>query len=158
MKLSQLIHDLLGLAFRAGYHQAQRRHCPPRLCYRVGLVTDKPSTKDKAMPLEIALTTEQQVRVTLDPVMPKGKPVPVPVDGVPTWAIVSGEATLDPAPDGLSCMIVSPDSAGQSQVLVSADADLGAGVNTITDTISVLASDPQAASLGLTVGTPENKP
>lgn len=155
MKLSQVIHELLGLAFRSGYHHAYRKHCPPRLCYRVGLVTDKPSTKG-TMPLEIKLTTEQQVRVTLNPVTPKGKPVPV--DGVPTWAIVAGDATLDPAPDGLSCMIVSPDNAGQSQVLVSADADLGEGVNTITDTISVLASDPQAASLGLTVGTIENKP
>lgn len=108
------------------------------------------------MPLEIKLTTEQQVTVHINPVTLKGKPAPL--DGIPAWTVPIGGAVLQPAPDGLSCVIVSPDVAGESQVLVSADADLGPGVETISDTIAVTVGSPNAASLGLKADAPVPKP
>ena len=108
------------------------------------------------MPLALKLTTEQQVVVHLAPVTPKGKAVKL--DGVAAWSVVSGDATITPSDDGLSCTIVSPDVAGQSQVLVSADADLGTGVDTISDTISVDVADQDATALGLTADAPTIKP
>ena len=108
------------------------------------------------MPLTIKLTTEQQVVVHLNPVTPKG--VPVDLDGAPVWTVPVGGATITPSDDGLSCTIVSPDNAGQSQVLIIADADLGSGIETISDTIDVEAANPNASSLGLTADAPTLKP
>jgi|SRR5215813_13642375 len=108
------------------------------------------------MPLELKITTEQQVMVHLNPTTSRGKPVAV--DGIPTWEVAAGDVILQPSATGLDCNIVSPDSAGESQVLVSADADLGEGVTTITDTIKITAGDPQATSLGLKADAPVDKP
>lgn len=108
------------------------------------------------MSIALKFSTEQQVTVHINPVTPKGKPVAL--DGVPVWQVAVGDVTLQPAADGLSCTIVSADTPGQSQVLVSADADLGEGVETISDTIDALVSDPQASSLGLTADAPVTKP
>ncbi len=106
--------------------------------------------------MDLILTNEQMVVVHLSPVSAKGKPVAL--DGVPVWAISAGSCTVQPAADGLSCTIVSGDDAGDSEVTVSADADLGAGVVTISDAIRVTVNGAQAQSLGLTADTPTTKP
>jgi hypothetical protein len=41
---------------------------------------------------------------------------------------------------------------------VEADADLGDGVQTISDAIKLIVNGAQATSLGMTVGLPEAKP
>jgi hypothetical protein len=102
---------------------------------------------------EIALTSEQKVKVTLAPTTATGKPSSL--DGAATFEVVSGDATVENI-DELSAYIISG-TAGVSVVSVSADADLGEGVVTITDSITVTVSDPLAANLGLVVGTPEPK-
>lgn len=124
------------------------------LGFAFGLPTNK---ERKPMPAEITLTNEQKVKVTLAPVTATGKPAQLDPNNKPTWTVVSGEATVQVADDGLSATIFSPDVPGDSQVLVEADADLGEGVETISDIVSVKTIGARAANLGLQVGTPEPK-
>ncbi len=106
--------------------------------------------------MDIVLTNEQQVKVTLNPVTGKGKPVAL--DGIPEWTVTSGSCTINPAADGMSCDILSGDTPGDSEIAVSADADLGAGVTNISDALRVTVNGAQAQNLGLEVGTPTDKP
>jgi hypothetical protein len=58
---------------------------------------------------------------------------PAPVDGVPVWA--SSDETvlaLTIADDGMSALKIDTVAPGTARVTVTADADLGAGVKTIT--------------------------
>ena len=102
---------------------------------------------------EIAITSEEKVKVTLNPTTSTGKPSSL--DGAATFEVVSGDATVENI-DELSAWIISG-AAGVSVVSVSADADLGEGVVTITDSITVTVSDPMAANLGLIVDAPQPK-
>lgn len=103
---------------------------------------------------EVTLTSEQKVRVTLTPTTATGKPSSL--DGAATFEVVSGDVTVENI-DETSAWIISGDAAGTSVVSVSADADLGEGVQTITDSITVTVNDPLAANLGLTISAPEPK-
>lgn len=107
------------------------------------------------MPVEITITNEQKVPVTLAPVTDTGKPAKL--DGAPTWEVVSGNSTVVPAADGLSADLISADDPGDTQFLIKADADLGAGVVEISDTIKLTVTGALAKSLGITVGTPVAK-
>lgn len=108
------------------------------------------------MPVEITLTNEQKVRATLTPKTASGNPAPI--DGKPDISVISGEATINNiSEDGMSFDIVSPDLPGDSQVLIEADADLGDGIETISDVIKVAVVGARAANLGLSLGTPEPK-
>lgn len=111
-----------------------------------------PEPKRKPKPMIVKLTNEQKVTVTLNPQTDGGKPAKL--DGKPEWSVVSGDATLNVAEDGLSAEIVSPDVPGQSQVLVQADADLGEGVETISGTLDVQVAGAAAKNLGLSLGIP----
>ena len=133
-------------------------HFPPcdnhfRFGFGVGPTTNK--TRKNTM-LEITITNEQQVKVTLNPVTETGKPAQV--DGAPTWTVQSGDATVTPAADGLSADLISSDTPGDTQILVEADADLGSGVITISDIITLHVSHANAANLGLVAGDPTPKP
>lgn len=103
---------------------------------------------------EIALTSEQKVKVTLTPTTATGKPSSL--DGAATFTVESGDCTVENI-DELSAWIISGDAAGVSVISVSADVDLSEEVKTITDSITVTVSDPFAANLGLTIGQPEPK-
>ncbi len=106
--------------------------------------------------LEIEITNEQQVRVTLHPVTATGRPAQV--DGPPTWTRQSGESTVTPAEDGLSADLISSDTPGDTEILIEADADLGEGVVPISDIIRLSVRGALAANLGITVGDPTPKP
>lgn len=121
--------------------------------YKLGLFQSKPNPKPM---LEITLTNEQQVTATLSPVTPKGKPVAL--DGPARWSVPSGDCTVNPTLDGMSAVIVSGEAPGDSEVLIEADADLGEGVVNIADTIRVIVVGAMASNLGLSLGTPEEKP
>ena len=106
--------------------------------------------------LEVSITNEQKVNITLHPVTATGKPASV--DGVPTWAVVSGDGTVAPSDDGLSCFIVSSDNPGDTDVQVSADVNLDPNqVTTISDIIRAHVAGAQAENLGLTADTPVAK-
>ena len=105
--------------------------------------------------MQVTITNEQKVNVTLAPVTAGGHAAEL--DGVPTWEVISGSATVEVAADGKSADLISSDDPGDSEILIKADADLGAGVVEVSDVIQLTTAHALAANLGLTVGTPEPK-
>lgn len=105
--------------------------------------------------IEIKLTTEQEVDVTLKPTTEAGQSAAV--DGPPRWTTVSGDAAVTPSDDGLTATVWS-DTPGTSQILIEADADLGEGVETISGVITVTVTGARAKFLGITVGEPRLRP
>jgi len=109
------------------------------------------------MPLAIASTNEEQVPVTAAPVTASGRPAQV--DGALTVTVQSGEGTFtQDAAEPLTFRAVSGDNPGTTVYLVEADADLGSGVVSISDTVTYEVAGAQAASFGLSAGTVEPKP
>lgn len=108
------------------------------------------------MPLAIACTNEEQIPVTAAPLTAAGHPAPV--DGALRVTVLSGDGTVlqDPATP-LVFRAVSGNSAGDTEYLVEADADLGAGVRTISDRVTLTVTSAEAASLGFTAGPAEPK-
>lgn len=102
------------------------------------------------------ITTTQQFRITPDITDRKGKPAPV--DGEPVYAS-SNEAVATVIPDdgGLSAVVVAQGT-GDYVISVSADADLGEGVTTITGQDSGTVTQGTATSVGFTVGPVEEQP
>jgi len=125
-----------------------------RFDWTVGPVTNKVQQEKEQM--IIKLTNEQQVTVTLKPKTDGGRTAKL--DGVPTFEVISGESTVTAAADGLSALIVSSDNPGDTQILVKADADLGEGVEEISEILEVQVGSASAKNLGIVVGTPEVKP
>ena len=105
--------------------------------------------------MDVKSTTEEKVQITLAPKTSSGKDAQL--DGKPNWEVVSGNATIDVAENGLSAFVVSEDTAGSSVIKVSADADLGAGIRTNEEIINYTYSNPEAAALGVVAGTPVPK-
>jgi len=120
--------------------------------FEVGSATLK---ERQQMPLAISISNEQKVTVTITPKTNAGKPAKL--DGAPAWTVVSGDSTVVVADGGLSASLVSSDNPGDTTYLVEADADLGEGVETIQDTITLTVIGANAANLGLAAGTPELK-
>lgn len=107
------------------------------------------------MPLNIAITNEQKILVTLAPTTAAGNPAPL--DGAPVWTVAEGDVTLEVAEDGLSAYIISG-VPGSSLVSISADADMDAGEERqISDVIAVTVVPAEAATMGLSAGSPEQK-
>lgn len=112
--------------------------------------------------LEIGLTNEQQVNVTLKPVTATGKSAKL--DGAPSWTVMSGSSRVEVADDGLSANLISSDDPGDTEIMVKADADLtpnlpdGGGIVEISDIIRLSVAGALAANLGLVAGTPTPKP
>lgn len=100
------------------------------------------------------------VDVTIKFVDSKGKPAKV--DGVPTWSVDNTDVvdSLTPSDDGMSAKLHITDNVGAAQLTVTADADLGSGVTTITsvDTVSVIPGDAVAANFTFGTVTPDTPP
>lgn len=105
--------------------------------------------------LDLIITNEQKIKVTLTPKTIAGKDAAV--DGKPVWTVQSGSGTVEPSEDGLSAYLISSDTIGDTMVLVEADADLGEGVETISGQIQLHVEGAQAANLGLSAGPAEPK-
>lgn len=108
------------------------------------------------MPAEASITNEQQISLTLKITTDTGRPAKV--DGSPSWVVLSGNSSLTVADDGLSAMLVSSDDPGDTTGIVKADADLGDGVEEISDTFTLHVVGATAKNLGLGFGAPEPKP
>lgn len=105
------------------------------------------------MPLSVASTSEEKVTgITASPVTKSGRPAQV--DGPLRLTVQSGDATVfqDPATP-LVFDVISGDAAGESTILVEADADLGAGVTLISDLVTYNVTGVNAAAFGLSGGT-----
>lgn len=100
----------------------------------------------------ITITNEEKVQVTLAPTTAAGNPALL--DGIPTWEVTEGDATIEVSVDGLSCMLISGAADVNSKIQVTADADLGEGVVTLTDLIDLAVVPASASKLGIQVGTP----
>lgn len=125
---------------------------PPRIDFCLSI----PTTKGIASMLTFQITTEQKIKVALEPKTAAGNPAPV--DGAPAWSVISGDATVEPAEDGLSAYLISSDTPSTSEIRVSADADIGEGIETIEDVIILQTVSAKATKLGLmSVGVPELK-
>lgn len=81
------------------------------------------------------------------------KKKPAKVDGVPVWATDNPAIlTLEPAADGLSCVVKSTGVLGTATVQFAADADLGAGTKDIIGTLEVEVTARGATTVVLTPG------
>jgi hypothetical protein len=100
----------------------------------------------------ITITNEEKVQVVLAPTTAAGNPAML--DGIPVWEVVEGDATIEVADDGMSAMLISGAADVNSKINVSADADLGEGVVSLTDTIDLAVVPASASKLGIQVGTP----
>jgi hypothetical protein len=106
--------------------------------------------------LGIASSTEEKVKVTAAPVTASNKPARF--DGALSVSVQSGDGTFSQdAAEPNSFYAISGDAPGTTVYLIEADADLGAGVITLQDTVEYEVAGVNAASYGLTAGTPEPK-
>lgn len=100
--------------------------------------------------MEITITSEQKIPLTLSPVTSAGNAAKL--DGKPTWEQVDGDASVEVSEDGLTATLVSGELPGESNFLVKADADLGEGVEEISESIKLIVTGAKATNLGLSVG------
>jgi hypothetical protein len=101
------------------------------------------------------ITNEQKIKVSINPQTLQGNPAPV--DGAPVWTVTSGDATIEPSEDGLSCYLISGAANVNSAITVTADADMGEGFIPLVDTADLAVVSAQASSLGMTAGEAELK-
>lgn len=137
-----------GLGRAAGEGARPQRFYRPRFRFGIGPFQRKESD------MQVNLTNEQKVKLTVNPVTAAGHPAQL--DGPVSFSVESGECTIEPV-DERSCYIVSGDLPGDSVVVASADADLGDGVVNVAASVDVHVEGAMASSLGLALGTPEAK-
>lgn len=104
----------------------------------------------------IVLTNEQKIKVTVEPKTEASNPASI--DGTPIFEVIEGDATVelvDGEPN--SAYLVSGAAETVSSIKVSADADLGEGVATIEETITMNVVQASANNLGVVTGAPELK-
>lgn len=117
---------------------------PPR-AERVAFVVDFLEVQD------MIIKVGQQFTVSVDFKDARGNIAPV--DGIPTWANDNESVlTMVVATDGLSAVISSPNGPGSGQISVSADADLGTGITTITGVLLVEVQPLEATVVELNPG------
>lgn len=84
---------------------------------------------------------------------------PATLDGAAVWSVSDPDIlTLeDISADGLTATAVAVGPPGTSQVNVTADADLGEGVRTLTALIDIEVRPSEAVALSIAFGTPVPK-
>lgn len=118
-----------------------------RFRYAIGLPILKEKGGDSV--LELSCTNEQKVPITVNPVTATGNPVAL--DGPVSVSVQSGAGAVEMIDDRSFC-VVSGDQPGDTVFLVSGDADLGEGIETISDLITLHVEGAKAQSLGLVAG------
>lgn len=146
LRLMKIIVKKLKVVFKCAPKKRVRLH------FAFGLPTNKNESNTY---MEIKITNEQKVKVTLTPKTDTGKPAPL--DGVPSWQVLSGNSRVEQADDGMSAYLISGDDPGDTEVIVKADADLGEGTEEISDILRLSVVGATAKNLGIAVGTPEPK-
>jgi hypothetical protein len=131
------------------FYECCKKHHRKRLHLNYGVGC--PVNKENKMSLDVTFNNEQKENITLNPVDAEGKAATLV--GVPVWSVVSGDVTLAPTADGLSCFIISG-NIGSSVVQVDAEGDPTPGVDHITGTINVTITGAEATDLGLTAAPP----
>lgn len=146
---------VLAVVQAVRWYRHQKDSCPGRFVWSVGPVTEKTKNKtEREQSMKVTINNLQKIKLTLKPANAAGQTAEL--DGKPTWEKTSGDAEIVVADDGLSAELISGNP-GDSTFLVTADADLGAGVENISDVIQLTVEGARAVNLGLTVGEPELK-
>lgn len=135
--------------------------CPPRprrpaLLIDIGPVATRELTPFlSGKPTMLKLTDVQKVKLTIDPRTAAGNLALV--DGAPAFAVSDPEiATISAdATNPNAAWLITTGKLGNVQVQVTADADLGAGVTTLTGVLDVEVIASQAVTLGIAAGEPE---
>jgi hypothetical protein len=101
--------------------------------------------------------TNQHSNGTLQILDSQSPPQPAPVQGVPAWATSDATVlTVAPAADGMS-FVATTVAVGTARLTVTADADLGTGVSTITgvseDVVVTQNPNTVASTFVITFGT-----
>jgi hypothetical protein len=105
----------------------------------------------------MVLKDTEQVVLSVVPVDAKGNAAPV--DGAPVWGSSDpAVATVTAAADGLSATVAAVGPLGKTQISVTADADLGEGLESIVGTLEIEVVAGKAVSLSIKTGTPEEIP
>ena len=104
--------------------------------------------------LDLGCTTEQKIRVTVNPVTAAGNPAQL--DGSVSVGVQSGNGTVEMV-DARTFFVVSGADPGDTSFLVEADADMGPGVQTLQDVIVLHVAGALAANLGMTADAPVPK-
>lgn len=108
------------------------------------------------MPLDLTITNEQKIAITVTPTTAAGKPATL--DGPIRVTVQSGDSTVtQDAGTPASASLVSSDTPGDTTYLVEGDADLGAGVQLVQDLVVLHVAGALATNLGLSAGTAEPK-
>jgi hypothetical protein len=107
--------------------------------------------------MTLVLKDNQRVAISVSPVDARGNPAKV--DGAPVWSVIGpGILALETSDDGLSCVATATGELGVTQVTVTADADLGEGVQTISGLLDVEVIGGMAVGLAINAGVPEDVP
>ncbi len=126
----------------------------PRIVFARAIIDRKTTITGEIKMLII--TDSQEVDLAIKPLTRKGHPAQV--DGVPAWSTSDPAiATVTPAADGLSCVIKAADNIGPVQISVTADADLGEGVQNLTGVLDLEVIGGAAATLSVIAGTPREQ-
>lgn len=97
-----------------------------------------------------ALSNEKNYRIKLAPLTGAGNPARV--DGLPVWSLSNEAGTLEVEADGLSALLRTPEAGSApaiGKLTITADADLGDGVKTLTYEEDLAVGPGEAESLGI---------
>ena len=105
----------------------------------------------------LVLPNDQKVVATVEPVDAKGNPASI--DGIPAWSSSSTSiATVNPLPaDGsgkFSAEVIPASQLGTCQINVTADADLGSGIQQISGVLDLQVVGGQAVGFTITTSPP----
>lgn len=105
-------------------------------------------------PIQVSATDGKRFTLTIAPKNARGRPAQV--DGAPEWTS-SDESVCEIAPsdDGMSCRVRCLAS-GTATITCDADADLGAGVVSLSQQCVVTVSPSNATDLGMAAGDLED--
>lgn len=106
------------------------------------------------MPSNGFCTNEEKLPVTFSYATAAGRPAQV--QGDTTVTVTSGDGTFERT-GAHSGFLVSGDNAGDTVYAHDADADLGEGVVSINDVMTLTVSGAQAAAVGVAFGAPVPK-
>jgi len=137
-------------------HQSIQLTDPPRGVVRWTIKFNPYNVVEGDDLMAITLTDTQKVSVSITPVDAKGNAARV--DGVPFWS--TGDLSVlavVPADNGLSAEVFALGPLGVTQVIVTADADLGEGVKPITGILDVTVIGGEAVALTVNTGVPEEQ-
>ena len=136
----------------------KQRHKPAtHLLWTVGPIAEQPGvTRTWRRITMLQLTNTQQCPIAVSGVDKKGNPAEL--DSVVFTSSDPSVATVDADPSDPNKALIKAVAAGTAQINVSADADLGDGVNTLTGTLDLTVVAGQAVGFVINTGTPEEQP